>query len=186
MNPRVFLLPAVWVCCLAAQPNADLAQVQSVYVMPMSGGMHQHLTNRLIKLGLFQIVADPQRADSVLTDKLGGAFEAQLSEWDAEAARRAPKPLTPPAPAPVAGVPPPADAPAKAEGSDPAPLELASRQITTAISRSKGTLFLVDRRSRRVLWSTYQKTKTNQPDDLEKAAARIADRVKEDWGAKKK
>ena len=61
--------------CLAAT-NADLSQVQSVYVMPMSGGLHQHLTNRLIKLGLFQIVADPLRADSVLTDRLGAAVGA--------------------------------------------------------------------------------------------------------------
>lgn len=137
--------------------------------------MHQHLTNRLVKLGLFQVVADPQRADTVLTDRLGGAFETQLTEWDQIAAQK--NPPSAPAPKPEAAAP----------GSDePKPLELAARQATTAISRGKGTLFLVDRRSRKVLWSTYQRSKSSQPDELERTAGRVADRLKEDWGGKKK
>lgn len=186
MNLRALYVRAVWVSGLvwmsglAAQPNADLAQVQSVYIMPMSGGLHQHLTNQLVKLGLFQIVADPQRADSVLTDRLGGAFEAQLAEWDAETARR-----NPPPPAEVAP-PKPGAAEAKPASGDAKPLELASRQVTTAVSRGKGTLFLVDRRSRRVVWSTYQRSKTPLPDELEHTASRVANRLKQDWGAKRK
>jgi len=165
---------ALAVACLAA-PNADLGQVQSVYVMPMAGGLHQHLTNRLVKLGLFQIVADPLRADAVMTDRLGAAFESQLAEWDAELARRN-------APPPSKDV---KDAP-RAEGDNPPPLELASRQMTTAITRGKGTLFLVDRQSRRVLWSVYQKPKSSLPDELDRTAGRVAERLKDEWGGKKK
>lgn len=162
--------------CLAA-PNADLGQVQSVYVMPMAGGLHQHLTNRLVKLGLFQIVADPLRADAVLTDRLGAAFETQLGEWDAEAARRA----APPPPKDAK----PADSTSQPQ-EGPQQFELASRQMTTAITRGKGTLFLVDRPSRRVIWSVYQKPKNSLPDELDRAAQRVADRLKDDWGGKKK
>jgi hypothetical protein len=175
VNARVWFLAALGLCGLAAQSNADLAQVQSVYILPMSGGMHQHLTNRLVKLGLFQVVADPHRADTVLTDRLGAAFETQLTEWDQIEAQRNPPP--PPPVKPEA---------AKEEGDDSKPLELASRQVTAAISRGKGTLFLVDRRSRKVLWSTYQRSKSTQPDELERTAGRVADRLKEEWGGKKK
>jgi hypothetical protein len=165
---------ALAMVCLAA-PNADLGQVQSVYVMPMAGGLHQHLTNRLVKLGLFQIVADPLRADAVLTDRLGAAFESQLADWDAEVARRSAPPPSKDA----------KDAKAN-ESGDPPQLELASRTMTTAITRGKGTLFLVDRHSRKVLWSVYQKPKNSMPDELDRTAGRVADRLKDDWGGKKK
>ena len=164
------LLIAFATLCLAAT-NADLSQVQSVYVMPMSGGLHQHLTNRLIKLGLFQIVADPLRADSVLTDRLGAAFETQLSDWEAEVARRTA---------------PPKETKEVKASDEPQKFELASRQMTTAIARGKGTLFLVDRQSRRVLWSVYQKPKNSLPDELDRTAGRVADRLKNEWGGKKK
>ena len=179
MIPRLLLATAALAALPAAPPNADLAQVQSVYILPMSGGMHQHLTNHLVKLGLFQVVADPQRADTILTDRLGGPFEQQLAEWDAEAARKA-------APPPAELKPPKENGKAEPPPSDqPPPLELASRQMTSAISRGKGTLFLVDRRSRRVIWSTYKKAKAPTPDELDRSASRVADQLKNDWGGKK-
>jgi hypothetical protein len=168
------LLLLTWACAaLAAPPNAGLQSVQSVYILPMSNGMHQHLTNHLVRLGMFQIVADPLRADTVLTDRLGASFEQQLADWDAESARKnAP-------PAPAAGE-------KKDDGAAPEPpLELASRPTTSAISRGKGTLFLVDRRTRRVLWSTYKKPPATMPDALDKLAARVADQMREDAGKKR-
>jgi len=168
---RALLFLAAAGAAWAAPPNADLASVQSVYILPMSNGMHQHLTNHLIKLGMFQVVADPLRADSILTDRLGAAFEQQLSDWDAEAARKAAPPKT--------------DA-KKDEGTgENQPLELASRVTTSAISRGKGTLFLVDRASRRVLWSTYKKPKATMPDDLDKLAGRVAGQLQQDSGKKR-
>jgi hypothetical protein len=167
---------ALALAALAAPPHADLQSVQSVYILPMSNGMHQHLTNHLVRLGMFQVVADPLRADAVLTDRLGGSFEQQLADWDAEAARKA-------APPPSKDAKDPKDA--KAGDTANQPLELASRQMTSAISRGKGTLFLVDRNSRRVLWSTFQKPKALMPGDLDKLAARVADQMREDSGKKR-
>jgi hypothetical protein len=168
-----------WTLCfiasLAAQnaPHAELARVQSVYVLPMASGYHQHLTDQLGKLGLFQIVTDPLRADSILTDRLGDAFESRLNELDTEARRRAPAPE-------------PAAKTDGKEGGGNQQLELAARPLTSAIARGKGTIFLVDRGSRRVLWSTYRRAKSSLPDDLQRNAARIADELKKDWGGPKK
>lgn len=160
---------------LAAQnaPHAELSRVQSVYVLPMASGYHQHLTDQLSKLGLFQIVTDPLRADSILTDRLGDSFESRLNELDAEAKKRAPAPE----PAPKAEA---------KEGDRNAPLELAARPLTSAIARGKGTVFLVDRGSRRVLWSTYRRPKNSMPDELQRNAARVASEMKKDWSGPKK
>jgi len=151
-----------------AQPNADLNQVRSIYIMPMSGGYHQHLANRLIRLGLFQLVADPQRADAVLTDRLGEGLEQRLDGYDAitrkqeEAEQKT-------------------DEPAKGDSR----VTLADRPLTTNLSGGKGTLFLVDRKTRRLLWSTFEKPKNSTAKELDRSAGRVAGRVKGDWTGKK-
>ncbi len=151
-----------------AQPNGNLSQVQSVYIMPMSGGYHQHLANRLIRLGLFQIVADPHRADAILTDRLGEGLEARLDVYDAASQKR--------------------DA-AEHKGDEPVKGEskvtLAERPVTTSLSGGKGTLFLIDRKSRRLLWSTFEKPKNVTAKELDRSAGRVASRVKEEWSGKK-
>lgn len=151
-----------------AQSNGNLSQVQSVYIMPMSGGYHQHLANRLIRLGLFQIVADPHRADAILTDRLGEGLEARLDVYDAASQKR--------------------DA-AEHKGDEPVKGEskvtLAERPVTTSLSGGKGTLFLIDRKSRRLLWSTFEKPKNVTAKELDRSAGRVASRVKEEWSGKK-
>ena len=144
-----------------AQPNADLGQVRSVYIMPMSGGYHQHLANRLIRLGLFQLVADPHHADAILTDRLGEGLEARLDGYDAASQKR--------------------DETVKGDSK----VTLAERPITTSLSGGKGTLFLVDRKSRRLLWSTFEKPKNVTAKELDRSAGRVAGRVKEEWSGKK-
>ena len=146
-----------------AQPNVNLNQVQSVYIMPMSGGYHQHLANRLVRLGLFQVVADPQHADAILTDRLGEGLEARLDGYDAAAKR--------------------AESEDGPKGSSS--VTLADRPVTTSLSGGKGTLFLVDRKSRRLLWSTFEKPKNVTAKQLNRSAGKVADRIKEEWGGKK-
>ena len=151
-----------------AQSNGNLSRVQSVYIMPMSGGYHQHLANRLIRLGLFQIVADPHRADAILTDRVGEGLEARLDVYDAASQKR--------------------DA-AEHKGDEPVKGEskvtLAERPVTTSLSGGKGTLFLIDRKSRRLLWSTFEKPKNVTAKELDRSAGRVASRVKEEWSGKK-
>src|SRR5712691_9558147 len=76
-----------WFCALVLSSialtgaaNPQLKQVQSIYILPMGSGMDQFLANRLTKLGLFQVVADPKKADAIFTDRLGEPFENKLDE----------------------------------------------------------------------------------------------------------
>jgi hypothetical protein len=165
----MFRIAAFGLCAITlafAQPNANLNQVQSVYIMPMSGGYHQHLANRLIRLGLFQVVADPNRADAILTDRLGEGLEARLDVYDVASQKREAENK---------------DEPAKGSST----VVTADRPVTTSLSGGKGTLFLVDRKSRRLLWSTFERPKDSTPKQLDRSAGRVAARVKEEWGGKK-
>ena len=165
------------VSMVGAQPNADLGQVQSVYILPMSGGLHQHLATRLVGLGLFQIVTDPHRADAILTDKLNDGFESRLADYDKEDAERAKTAEQRKAEAE-------AKAQAAAESGVPG-FALADRPLTTSLGGGKGTFFLVDRKSRRLLWSTYAKPKNSTPGELYRVAGRVAGKLKSDWGSKR-
>ncbi len=71
------LLTAV---AVAAEPQVQLKQVQSVYILPMARGMDQYLANKITRQGLFVIVTDPQRADAILADRIGEPFERKLEE----------------------------------------------------------------------------------------------------------
>ena len=58
---------------------APLTTGQSLYVLPMSGGLDQHLANRINESGLFQVVTDPKKAELAFTDQVGQPFEERLN-----------------------------------------------------------------------------------------------------------
>jgi hypothetical protein len=133
-------------CCAA-----DLPAVESVYLLPMSNGLDQHLANRLAASGVFRVVADPNKAQAIFTERLGEAFEERLKTLLAPAE---PKPST------------------EKKADDTAVPRVSS------LGRSKGTIFLVDAVSRRVLWSTYEKPRNSSPGEQDRAAQRIVDRLR--------
>jgi hypothetical protein len=47
-------------------------------------------------------------------------------------------------------------------------------------TRSKGAVFLVDRKTRNVLWSDYVRPKSAQPDELNHVADKIAAQLEKD------
>ena len=53
------------------------------------------------------------------------------------------------------------------------------------LSGGKGTLFLVDRKTRRLLWSIFEKPKNTTAKELDRSAGRVSERVKGDWSGKK-
>jgi hypothetical protein len=174
---RLFLFASALVAAAAAfAQNAELAQVQRVYLLPMTGSLHLHLAHQCARLGLFQVVTDPLRADAVFTDRLGDAFEQRLADWDGEQAKRD-------APEKGAEVKKPE---AEADPRERQQLELAQRPLTSSFGGGKGNLFLVDRKSRRILWSTYEGMKGRTPERLERSAEHIAERLRQDWTGKKK
>jgi hypothetical protein len=155
--PLCFIALGLALTCCAG----DLATVESVYLLPMSSGLDQHLANRLTASGVFRVVADPKQADAVFTDKLGEAFEESLKTLFAD---KAPKP--------------PDNEKEKADQS------LAPR--VSSFSRGKGTIFLVDTATRGVLWSTYEKPRNSSSDEQDRTARRIVERLQGALKPKKK
>jgi hypothetical protein len=157
-----------------AAVNPQLKQVNTVYILAMTGGMDQFLANQITAAGVFQVVTDPKNADAIITDRLGESFESKLKELY--------PPPAPPAPAPA---PPADDDKQKVDGKKNA-LDLgAGAQRVNSGARGKGNLFIVDRKSRNVLWSVFEPPKDTTPGELSKTAEKVVKRLKLDLSDKK-
>jgi hypothetical protein len=55
----------------------------------------------------------------------------------------------------------------------------------SSFSRAKGTIFLVDAKSRQIVWSTYDLSKGTRSNDLDRTASDIVGRLKKDLKPKK-
>jgi hypothetical protein len=161
----------------AKAPNPQLVAVKTVYLLPMSNGFDQYLANAISRLGVLEVVTDPQKADAVFTDHVGAAFE--------DAMKSLYPPPAPPTPAKTEEVTGPDTAKKKKpeeESEKDAAAKAEAEQITkeneapvySTFSRGRGMVFLVDRHSRNVIWSTYDKPKDHQPKTLDTLAQRIA------------
>jgi hypothetical protein len=174
---------AVFAAPLAAQLNT----VQTVYLLPMSNGLDQHLANRLTAAGVFQVVTDPLKADALFTDRLGETFEARFTELyitPVEEKRQAEEKIA------KAEEKKARQKERKAKGleadveeADDVQAE-ASKVVdqgaprTTSFGRGRGTLFLVERKSRNVVWSVYDVPKGSSPQEMDRLAGRMVDRLK--------
>ena len=170
-----------------AEVNPQLHQVKRVYILAMGSGMDQFLANQLTKAGIFEVVTDPKKADAILSDNVGEPFQQKLDE------------LYPPPPVPI-----------KVEATKPAldastPVDTKDAKSpdaraggnnkfedlggavarTSSFGRGKGNFFLVDRKSRIVLWSVYERPKDATPRELTKTAAKVVKQLKDDLTGKK-
>jgi hypothetical protein len=133
----------------------ELAAIKTVYLLPMTHSLDQFLAVRLTKGAVLQVVTDPKLADAILTDHIGTSLEEKLNSLygekkDADADKDKNKSQTQFA--------------APAGGS----------------ARSKGAVFLVDRKSRNVIWSDYVPPKNSQPDELNHVADKIASQLEKE------
>lgn len=170
----------------AASVNPQLHQVKRVYILAMGSGMDQFLANQLTKQGIFEVVTDPQKADAILTDNVGESFQSKLDELYAP-----PKPPEAEKTKPAAD----SDATADAGGTKSASARKDALQgvdfsggvnfTHPSFGRGKGNFFVVDRNSRVVLWSIYERPKNSTPGELTKTAARVVKHLKEDLTEKK-
>ncbi len=174
---------------LAAGPvasvNPQLHQVKRVYILAMGSGMDQFLANQLTKEGIFEVVTDPKKADAILTDNVGESFQSKLDD------------LYAPKPPDAAKAKAAADSGASAEGGDNKSPSTKQDVLSgvdfsggvnfshPAFGRGKGNFFIVDRNSRVVLWSIFERPKNSTPGDLTKTAARVVKRLKEDLAEQK-
>jgi hypothetical protein len=153
MNLKRISLLLVSAGLLLAAPRPELAQIHTVYLLPMSGGLDQFLAVRITEHSLFQVVTDPTKADAVFTDKIGASFEDLVRTLDAK------------------------NKPATTEDSY-------QRPSMSPLSRGKGSLFLVDRKTGNVIWSLYEEPVRTDSLDMSKLAQRIASRLGKDLRAK--
>jgi hypothetical protein len=143
--------------------NAGLAQVKTVYVLPMGSGLDQYLANQITRRNLFQVMTEAANVDAVLTDQIGAGFTQKMEE------------LFP------AAKPEKQDEDKKKEESKEglAGEGVAVPKIST-FQRGRGMVFVVERRTGRVIWSTYERARSGSPDDLNRAALRTVERLSRD------
>jgi hypothetical protein len=166
---------------------ADLDTARTVYILSMSRGLDQYLANRLTNGHVLQVVTDPTLADVILTEQVGEGFEAKL-----ETISPTPKPVEPVKPAaPAKDAKDPKDAKGgKDAAEEPAgpsnPFltepenKVAPMGTTSSFGRNKGNIFLVNAKSRQVLWSTYEPAKSAASKELDRTASGIVSRLKKD------
>lgn len=139
--------------------HPQLQQIHNVYLLPMASALDQYLANRLTSTGLFQVVTDPKKADAVFSDKIGQGLEQKLDEL----------------------YPPPDLKKTDDEAKDPYAKPAAR---FASFSRGRGTVFIVDRKTRAVVWSIYAPMKDSRPDGADKRAASIVKKLQQDRGVK--
>src|SRR5579862_8451966 len=146
---RLFSGAALAALLLLSSANAQSAATKNVYVMTMPGALDQYLALHLTAGGVLNVVTDPQKADLILTDRIGGHFEENIDQMFGKTAEK-----------------PKADADAGF-----------ARSGVSSSSSSRGAIFLVDRASRNVLWSTFELPKNSTPHEMNHTAERIAERL---------
>lgn len=150
----------------APVPAQELLAVKNVYILPMGNAFDQFLANAITRKGVLQVVTDPAKADVIFTDRLGQGFEMKMHELYPE-----PKAEEPPKPAKDKEKDKDEEAEAK-PGTFDVKNTLAERPST--FGRGKGTYFLVNRSTRNVVWSAYEKPSTSMPEDLNDRANSVA------------
>ena len=151
-----------WFCLFAAlsvvhagsEVHPELMEVKTVYLLPMTYSLDQFLAIRLTKGGVLQVVTDPNLADAILSEHIGSGLEEQMKSLYGEK---------------------------KTDSADKDKDKATSFGGPMAGgTRSKGAVFLVDRKTRNIIWSDYVRPKSAQPDELNHAADRIAGRLEKD------
>jgi hypothetical protein len=142
---------------------AEIGAVKTVYLLPMSSSLDQFLAQRLTSGGVLQVVTDPKKADAILSDRIGAGLDATLEELYATKK--------------------PAEK-GSDKNSDKSSVDDSGKPVVQPVSRARGTIFLIDRKTRDVLWSMYERPKSAQPDDMNRAAEKIATQLSKDLKGK--
>jgi hypothetical protein len=143
---KLFLLLAASLAASAL----DLGGIKTVYLLPMGNGLDQFLAIKLTTGVILQVVTDPQKADAILTDHVGGSLEQKLHDLYG---------------------------PKKEQESDSfAPAKPTSQPM----SRAKGAIFLIDRKTRNIVWSDYEQPKNTTQPEINRLADRIATKLTKD------
>ena len=156
--------------CLLAS-SAEPPKGASVYLLRMSSSFDLYLANQLTQSGMLTVVTDPALAQYVLTESVGGNFELMMDslfkkdepkQKDEAAETDAKDADSETATGPKSMI----DA---YEGTPP--------RIST-FSRGQGNIFLVNRDSSTIVWSTFLERREQRSEKLNRAAAEVVKRLK--------
>ena len=165
---KLFFVLVAMVLANAGEPRPELAEIKTVYLLPMTYALDQFLAIRLTKGGVVQVVTDPKKADAIISDHIGAALEEKMNSLYGE--QKAVKSADG---APVSDK-------DKDKDKDDKDKNSFGGGPMAGGTRSKGAVFLVDPKTRNVLWSDYVRPKNSQPDELNHVADKIAAQFEKD------
>lgn len=146
--------------CVSSAAAADLSSAQPVYFWPMEGALDQYIAQEASAVGVVSVTVDPKMAKAILTDRIDANFLAGMDELF-----------------PLPGVE-EESSEEEEETSDSVETGLQKpRPANRALSRPHGTLFLVDAKTRRVLWSTFLGDYDRSPKKLNGEAKSVVQRM---------
>jgi len=160
MTRRFLIVLSLLFCSTLAE--AQLKQVQAVYMLPMGSGLDQYLATILVEQHLFQVVTDPKRADAIFVDRIGEGLETKLAELYPEEKKKEEKD-------------PEKDKDKKNDFTNGSGIQ--DRVGSTNLQRGKGTIFLIDRRTHTVIWSLYSPSKSTNASDVHRNAEAITKKL---------
>ena len=140
------LLVLLAACFSMYGSGVDTTEYKTVYILPMANSLDQFLAIKLTTGVVMQVVTDVHKADAIFTDRIGAGFEEKLDEIYGAKPKK------------------------QADDSD----DPASRRPMPANSRGKGAIFLVDPKTRNVIWSDYEHARNTTPEEMNHLAERIA------------
>ena len=162
------LLATMAMAGFAATP--ELQQVRKVYFLQMGSGMDQYLAQHLTKGNTFEVVTDPALADAIFSDRIGETFEQKYAELY-------------PTPKPVEEEK-TKDADKEPKKDDKALQSSGAVRGASTWGRGRGNVYLIDRKSRAVLWSSFRKPKNSTAKEMDRTAAQVVGSLKNDLGMK--
>lgn len=148
-------------------PADDLRDIRSIYTWPMTKSFDQYLAQQITSEGVFDVVVDPKLAGAILTDRIDAPFLSAMDELF-------PLPKDKSQTVSNSG-----NEESAATGKSIESGGTMKRPANRVLGRPRGTLFLVDVSSRKVLWSTYLKEYEATPNKLNQMASGVVKRVKE-------
>lgn len=148
---KQLMFAAAAVAISASLCAAALNDVKTVYVLPMSNGLDQYLAAQLTSGAVLQVVTDPKRADAVLTDHVGDAFEQTLTDLYSTKQPTSDK---------------------AADKSD----DNTNTFVRSGMQgqRGRGNVFLVNPKTHDVVWSFFETPGDKTPNGMRKTAAKIS------------
>jgi len=156
------------VCAAAAPPQLPAAG--KLYLWPMTHAFDQYLAEQITADGVFEVVVDPKLASTIMTERIDSTFLKAMDEFF-------PRPAGNSQTEKAAGNTKNDDS-IEGGGRD-------RRPANHPRGQARGTLFLVDVASRKVVWSTYLKEFDPSPNKLHSQAGNVVEKLRESSAAQR-